>query len=127
MPSGDEFIRTLHGRFAENPTDWRPSEEDVAAARQAAVAEGSSFYNDAGSELARGYVENRYSFDFCDTLVNSLFLIWTTDQRKLPRPELFLRVYEAFDAGEYHRRADKSDDPVAEHTDPAIKRIVGSL
>lgn len=43
------------------------------------------------------------------------------------RPDLFWQVFSAFDAGEFHRREDKSDDPVAEHTEPAIADIVRSL
>ena len=44
-----------------------------------------------------------------------------------PWPKLFWRVYEAFDAGELHRKPDKSDDPVSEFTDPEIADIVRDL
>ncbi len=44
-----------------------------------------------------------------------------------PWPKLFFRVYEAFDAGEMHRRADKSDDPISELTNPEIAEIVREL
>jgi hypothetical protein len=124
MPAAIELICALHRRFAENPAKGWPGGEAVAGAT-GADAEGPSFYNEAGAELARGYSEGRYCFEFCDRLVNTLFQIWVT--RQSPRPELFLRVYEAFDAGEYHRRTDKTDDPVADHTDPAIRNIVSSL
>lgn len=39
-------------------------------------------------------------------------------------PEPFFEIYEAFDAGEFHRKPDKTDDPVAEFTDPLLADIV---
>lgn len=39
----------------------------------------------------------------------------------------FWDVYLAFDAGEYFRTEDHSDDPVAEHTVPLIKAFLAML
>ncbi len=87
-------------------------------------------YDDIGAELARGYHGRRYSFEFCDWVVNDLY--GTIIKRQLtepppPWPKLFWRVYEAFDAGEFHRTPDKSDNPIAEFTDPEIADIVSNL
>lgn len=87
-------------------------------------------YDSIAAELARGYHERRYSFDFCDRVVNDLYGQMITkhlNEPPPPWPKLFSRVYEAFDAGEFHRRPDKSDDPVAEFTDPEISNIVRDL
>jgi hypothetical protein len=42
-------------------------------------------------------------------------------------PDLLYEVYDAFDAGEYHRRPDRSDDPIAEFTNTSIATIVARL
>ena len=46
---------------------------------------------------------------------------------EFPWPSTFFEVFEAFDAGEVHRRADKSDDPVGELTNPEIASIIARL
>ena len=46
--------------------------------------------------------------------------IWPWKER---RAAAVFEIYEAFDAGEYHRKHDKTDDPVAEFTDPAIAKL----
>jgi hypothetical protein len=75
--------------------------------------------------LAIAFHERRLPFAFCDAVMNDLqTIIAMADE---PHPDLFWQVYLAFDAGEYHRREDKSDDPVAEHTEPAIADIAKSL
>ncbi len=45
-----------------------------------------------------------------------------SDEFEIPFP--FYDVYEAFDAGEYHRKEDRSDDPVADFTDPMISELL---
>ncbi len=95
------------------------SEEDIA-----------KFFDRIGSEIALAYHSGQLSFSFCDSLVNDLFALVIGRQQRDPLPPwpaMFHEVYEAFDAGEWHRRDDKSDDPVEEHTKPAIREIVAKL
>ena len=80
------------------------------------------FYNSAALEIAKGYHRGELSYTFCDGVMNDL---WSGVQEgfgpgKNEVPEPFFEIYEAFDAGEYHRRHDKTDDPVVEFTNPAI-------
>ncbi|MBH0112255.1 hypothetical protein I5E68_04710 [Novosphingobium sp. YJ-S2-02] len=110
---------------------WEPvSEADICRWTNGAEGGVELLYDSIGAELARGYHERRYSFEFCDEVVNDLNALLIDMQFSAPPhpwPKLFLRVYEAFDAGEYHRKPDRSDDPVSEFTDPYITKIVRSL
>lgn len=68
--------------------------------------------------------------EFCDEVVNDLYDYVISKQRGTPlhpTPNLFWRVFAAFDAGEFHRQPDKSDGPIAEFTDPRIADIVRGL
>ena len=107
-----------------------PSEADVCRWTEGPSDNEQQLYDGIGAELARGYHGRLYSFDFCDRVVNDLYgamIIKQSNEPPPPWPQLFWRVYEAFDAGEFHRKPDKSDDPVAEFTDPEIANIVRDL
>lgn len=82
-------------------------------------------YDAFARHLAVAFHQRRLPFAFCDAVLNDLETVITMADDV--RSDLFWRVYLAFDAGEYHRSADKSDDPVAEHTEPTIADIVRSL
>ncbi len=60
----------------------------------------------------------------CDEIMNDLWriLISSFNGGLLPSP--FYEIYEAFDAGEYHRRSDRSDNPAANYTEPMIQAIL---
>lgn len=65
----------------------------------------------------------------CDGIMNDLWgsvldSIAGRPENSVPVPYPFYDVFEAFDAGEYHRKTDKSDNPVAEHTDPMIAELL---
>ena len=67
-------------------------------------------------------------FAVCDALMNDL---WSSMLNNLPLtgeklPTPFFDIYEAFDAGEYHGKVDKSDDPVSDFTRPMIAGILNS-
>lgn len=89
---------------------WSGREVDVAALHAMALG------------VARAYRDREIGYEVADAIINDLcglFLDMTDD---IGPP--FWDVYDAFDAGEYHRRADRTDDPVAEHTDPMIAEIL---
>lgn len=81
-------------------------------------------YDEVACFLAVAFHERRLPFAFCNAIMNDLEAVISNADDK--RPDLFWRVYLAFDAGEFHRRGDKSDDPVSEHAGPAIAAIVES-
>ena len=77
-----------------------------------------------GTHLAKMYDQGVLDYEFCDSLVNIAWSDWLAifDKENGSKwPADFYEVYEAFDAGEYYRKDDKSDDPVADHTDPMIR------
>lgn len=123
-----EVLAELERRYLESHRST--SEADISRWTAGSLADEQKLYDEIGAELARGYHERRYSFDFCDRVVNDLYgpmIIKRCNEPSPPWPDIFSRVFEAFDAGEFHRRADMSDDPVADFTDPLIAEIVHSL
>ena len=101
------------------------SESDVDLWASGCGGDRGRVYDAFARYLAVAFHEQRLPFAFCDAVMNDLegVIIRADDLR----PDLFWQVFSAFDAGEFHRRKDKSDDPVAEHTEPAIAEIVRSL
>jgi hypothetical protein len=93
--------------------------------------EEARLYNDIAAEVARGYSEGRFSYEFGDFVVNALtgsYIGWVGDERlEMPYPALLFRVYDAFDAGEYASPSLPPHDPIKLHTDPMIADIVASL
>jgi hypothetical protein len=87
--------------------------------------ERALLYDGFARYLAVAFHAGKLPFAFCDAVMNDLQTVISNADEAVP--DLFWRVYLAFDAGEYHRTVDKSDDPVAEHTEPAIADIVRSL
>ncbi len=81
------------------------------------------FLDRIGFEIADRYQAGQHTFQFCDSLVNDLWcalieLVVKNDD--LRWPDDFYEVYEAFDAGEFHRLPDKSDDPESDFTKPLV-------
>jgi hypothetical protein len=130
MVDAVELIADIQRRYASDWDGQAPVQDDITRWTGGLEEAEAALYDGFGAELARGYYERRYSFDFCDAVVNQLYGLMISKQLQEPPPpwpKLFMRVYEAFDAGEMHRCADKSDDPIAELTDPAIADIIGDL
>jgi hypothetical protein len=82
-----------------------------------------SLLDEFAIRLAGEFSVDELSFELCDAVVNDLFGV-CTHQRLGDFPPLFWEVYEAFDAGEFHRTPDQSDDPVANHTVPMIEEFL---
>jgi hypothetical protein len=101
------------------------SEPDVELWAESFGGDRRQVYDALARYLAIAFHERKLPFAFCDAVMNDLEAVISNADDW--RPDLFWSVYLAFDAGEYHRRADKSDDPVAEHTEPAIAEIVRGL
>ncbi|MDR6788782.1 hypothetical protein J2Y58_002147 [Sphingomonas sp. BE138] len=95
------------------------SNEDVAA-----------FLNRFAADVAHAYHRGELPYAVCDSIVCDLRALldglWM-DGVSHAWPALFQQVYDAFEAGARHARADGSDDPVAAYTDPAIAAIVARL
>ena len=75
-----------------------------------------------GLYLAQGFQDSELTFAFCDAIVNDIFGLITSWQTKWP--DLFWKVYLAFDEGEYYHGSNRDEDPVEVYTRPRIAQIV---
>ena len=80
-------------------------------------------YDGVALHLAHDYDQRKLPFGFCDVVINDLFGLSVSGE-PYGVPELFWEVFEAFDAGEFHRQPDKSDDPETDFTRPMIAEFV---
>lgn len=88
------------------------------------------FVNAFALELAKGYRQQDYNFEFSDNAINWLFGFMTHDVfsstctcEDLPSPAF--DVYLAFDEGEYNHPSDSADvDPIEKYTNPALDDIL---
>lgn len=84
------------------------------------------FYNAAAIEIATMYDRGEITYSFCDDVMNDLWgvVLQGLGDGPVQLPQPFYEIYEAFDAGEYHRAKDGSDDPITEFTTPLIAKLV---
>ena len=72
------------------------------------------------------FLENQIDYLTADTIVNNLWDYWVTDEQ-FPQnydfPKVSLKIYEAFDSGEYSRPNEDLEDPVEKYTIPQLKEI----
>jgi hypothetical protein len=85
----------------------------------------SQLFDEIAKNLAFGFNASELSFEFCDAVVNDLFGVVTNTSG--PRPELFWKVYLAFDEGEFYHSNNREEDPVETYTHPTIARIVEDI
>ncbi|WP_353216853.1 hypothetical protein [Sandarakinorhabdus sp.] len=125
----DEIFETLLARVDENGETFTDG-SDVDRWAMGLGLTVSEFFDQIGAALAVKYNAGFANFEFCDSLVNHLWsdLINRVGMsNEIPWPELFDEVFLAFDAGEYYRSIDKTDDPVADFTVPLVDKIVAKL
>lgn len=79
-------------------------------------------FNEIAKCLAFGFYSSNLSFEFCDAVVNDLFGVITSSEEAIP--QLFWKVYLAFDEGEYYRENKRDQNPVEIYTRPMIAQIV---
>ena len=80
------------------------------------------YYDQIALHLALGFHASELPFAFCDAVVNDLHVVITFANED--RPDLFWRVFLAFDGGEFHHHSNRDEDPVETYTRPMISRIV---
>ena len=125
-----EIMFELQRRYAVDWEGQAPDREDIARWSAGSEETEAVVYDGIGAELALGYHEGRFSFDFCDAVVNQLYALMVSKQLQQPPPawpKLFWRVYEAFDAGEVPNPRLPPYNPIETHTDPEIAQIVSEL
>lgn len=83
------------------------------------------FFNLVALIIAEKYAAGTLNYQVCDAIMNDLWGAWLSGVEADPRlPCPFYEIYEAFDAGEYHRCPRQTDDPVKDYTDPWIAEIL---
>ena len=92
---------------------------------------GQTFAQDAWNAvaliLARKFLSGEVTFEEADWIINDFWLLVHTgrvevDTQAYAQP--WAEVFFAFDAGEYHHKPDKSDDPVRDRTVPMLKKVL---
>ncbi|WP_100641512.1 hypothetical protein [Marinobacter salexigens] len=85
------------------------------------------FCNDYAVWVAKGFYEERLTYEFCDGAMNYLWGFMTTppvfgEDKNIPEPAF--EIYRAFDEGEYHHQGDPSAiDPVEKYTKPLVEEL----
>ncbi|NWK94477.1 hypothetical protein DM806_02035 [Sphingobium lactosutens] len=77
-------------------------------------------------DVARRYSRHEVSYRPADWIMNNLFFA-LADDPKSGFSELFVDIFNAFDAGEYDRSKDRSSEPSELYTRPSITRILERL
>lgn len=130
MLAASSILFDIQRRYALDWVGQAPTHEDMVAWSGGSDKDLCALYNQIAGQLALGYHEARFSFEFCDEVVNQLWVIMILQQvgqHPPPWPELFSRVYDAFDAGEFASPLLPPHDPVQTYTDPEIAEIVRGL
>ncbi|MAN54929.1 MAG: hypothetical protein CMI50_00435 [Paracoccus sp.] len=120
----------IQRRYAVDWEGQAPTEADLLAWSGGSGQALAHLYDQIATKLAVGYHEKRFSFEFCDEVVNHLYGMMIGQQAggsPPPWPTLFFRVFEAFDAGEFASPNLPTHDPVKTYTDPEIAEIVRKL
>jgi hypothetical protein len=86
----------------------------------------SALYDELAVYLARGFHGRELEFEFCDAIMNDIFGLIISAEGEL-MPELFYRIYCAFDEGEFYHGDNRQEDPVEAYTRPQIADIVENL
>ncbi|MDR9772571.1 hypothetical protein RJJ65_07865 [Rhizobium hidalgonense] len=117
----ETFLMQVSGALAE----VRIADSDIR--KWAGFMANWEFYNSTALRIAQKYQDRELSYEVCDRLMNDLWsgvLTGLGESNATELPEPFYGIYEAFDAGEYHRKTDISDDPIANFTDPMIFELL---
>lgn len=122
----DEHILKLYDDFIKDGDEFFLSQDtwlDLSKLKSLSI---EVTFNLFFTRIAYLYNQRRVNYEFCDLLINAAYGEWlfSHDVVSVGFPPMFLQVYEAFDAGEYHRKDDMSDDPIAEFTNPLVQTFL---
>lgn len=122
-----EIIAELKARYGEDPSFSnsrlsRLTEADIQ--RWSGLCDGSRslLYDQIAFCLACSFNAAELTFDFCDLVINDL--CGAIDLVTERPPDLFWKIYLAFDEGEYYHGNNREEDPVEVYTRPMIASII---
>ncbi len=119
-------MRDLHRIYQSNQDQDEPrrrvTDLDMKSWTALTHATQDSICDQIGIYLALAFHRGELTFEFCDEVVNDIFGLITSSDA--PWPELFYKIYLAFDDGEYYRNGRMDEDPVETYTRPQIAQIV---
>lgn len=96
--------------------------DEVALLCESTSGEISATLNALAVEVAGRYLRGDISFTAADSLMNNLF---DHAARRSVLPPAFMRVYEAFDQGEYHHSGDAEGvDSEVVYTKPMLLTLI---
>ena len=101
----------------------RLTEADVQRWSACMGVSRAALYDQIAIHLARGFHTSELDFMFCDAIVNDIHGVITHSLED--RPDLFWRVFLAFDAGEFLPKGQQGN-PIDTYTRPQIAQIVES-
>jgi hypothetical protein len=99
------------------------TDHEISALARSFSATVGHIFDQSAAFLAVHYANGTSSFEVCDAAINHLFGDALAERFDY-RGTLFYEVYLAFDAGEYHRASDRSNNLELEHTRTRIDAIV---
>lgn len=83
----------------------------------------SDLLDDLAKCVAIKYYIKEISYESSDWIMNNLFNAVVSSESST-FTELFVEIYNAFDAGEYYRDADRNEQPDEFYTRPAVAAII---
>ena len=81
-----------------------------------------AFCNDVALVVAQRFLDGKMSFIDADAAANEFYALYIGQPIEIPEPAD--SIYLAFDRGEF---AINGEDPIEEHTRPALRTILASL
>ena len=115
------------GRMNQTPSGYedrtRLEAADVLRWSAALGCTRAALYDQLALYLAHGYNNDNLTFYYCDGVVNDLWSIIGQLDGSVG-PELWWKVFEAFDQGEYYHDDRRDTDPEELYTRPMIAAIV---
>jgi hypothetical protein len=122
----DRLQSQLAEMVARHAFDPPKQIKEVDVIQWAGSITNHDFYNMISLEIALRYQRGILDFSSSDGIVNDLWSVLSIALAKgyADIPSSFFEVYLAFDAGEFYRTEDCSDNPEKDHTRPAIEIIL---
>ncbi|MCJ9430508.1 hypothetical protein [Kordiimonas marina] len=130
MSSEKELLEIVGRNWADDARKYSEFYDLLRSYLEDSDTPDQTIFETLAKRVAIAYHDQKIGYEQGDSIMNYLWLECLSEMTKghlEDIPPVLMEMYEAFDAGEFYRTDDQSDDPVKEHTDPAIARFVEGL